>query len=81
MEDSNRLSGSEKDKLRKKFGHNRLTGFEKDFGRNAKAKAITKMKGESHLQEQHRLRKEAKGKGGHLSESGFIVSKNGNKVE
>ncbi len=37
--DSNRLSGSEKDALRKKHGTNRLTGSMKDEGR-AKSKAI-----------------------------------------
>lgn len=36
----NSLSGSEKDKLRKKFGHNHLSGSEMDNGRQAKSKAI-----------------------------------------
>ena len=42
--DSNILTGSEKDKLRKKFGHNILSGSEKDFGRRAKARALDKAK-------------------------------------
>lgn len=45
MSDSNRLSGSEKDSLRKKFGHNNLTGSEKDHGRKVKSKALDKAKG------------------------------------
>lgn len=36
----NRLTGSEKDKLRKKFGHNRLSGSEMDSGRKSKSKAL-----------------------------------------
>lgn len=39
---SNRLSGHEKDKLRKKFGHNRLSGKELDSGRGTKSKALRK---------------------------------------
>lgn len=36
--DTNRLSGFEKDQLRKKFGKNQLSGAEMDVGRKAKTK-------------------------------------------
>jgi hypothetical protein len=36
------LSGFEKDELRKKFGHNHLTGSELDSGRNKKKESMAK---------------------------------------
>lgn len=39
---SNRLSGAEKDVLRKKHGTNHLTGSMMDEGRSAKSKALKK---------------------------------------
>lgn len=41
-EDSNRLSGHEKDVLRAKYGHNKLSGSELDEGRKNKKKEMAK---------------------------------------
>ncbi len=38
------LTGSEKDKLRKKFGRNQLSGADLDKGRKSKSKALNKLK-------------------------------------
>lgn len=41
---ANQLSGREKDVLRTKYGHNRLSGSEKDYGRSPHSKALNKAK-------------------------------------